>query len=207
MRIIDKDWKYGTRKAYEDVPAELNMFAKGVRVLPADMFYENGLFTFISKHEPGEPGWSEGGFELYDDGGGKRNYYLDQVILHPQVINHRPTLRMIKGIDEADKESKHIAKALRDPNAPAQKRGRKPLDPEEKARREEAKAEQATRSGGKRGRPAIQRPEGYVAPVKVLTGGKRGRKPLDPAVKAEREQMRLAASIKSGGKRGRPKKS
>lgn len=36
-------------------------------------------------------------------------------------------------------------------------------------------------------------------------GGKRGRRPMDPAVKAQREEDKAARAEKSGGKRGRPK--
>lgn len=40
----------------------------------------------------------------------------------------------------------------------------------------------------------------------VATGGKRGRKPLDPETKAQREADKAQRAAKSGGKRGRPKK-
>lgn len=57
---------------------------------------------------------------------------------------------------------------------------------------------------GKRGRKRVN-PEGYKE-VYVPTGGQRGRKKLDPAVKATREAEKLAKREISGGKRGRPKK-
>ena len=57
---------------------------------------------------------------------------------------------------------------------------------------------------GKRGRPKSDTP--YVKPVYVPTGGKRGRRPLDPAVKAEREAQLAAKQALPRGKRGRPKK-
>ena len=57
---------------------------------------------------------------------------------------------------------------------------------------------------GKRGRPKSDTP--YVKPVYVPTGGKRGRRPLDPAIKAEREAQLAAKQALPRGKRGRPKK-
>jgi hypothetical protein len=40
----------------------------------------------------------------------------------------------------------------------------------------------------------------------VPTGGSRGRKPLDPAVRAARELEKTNHRAKTGGKRGRPSK-
>lgn len=59
---------------------------------------------------------------------------------------------------------------------------------------------------GKRGRPSI--PEHLRKTPKVYTpnGGKRGRKPLDPNIKAERERIKAEKSKVSNGKRGRPRK-
>jgi hypothetical protein len=57
---------------------------------------------------------------------------------------------------------------------------------------------------GKRGRKRIN-PEGYKETY-TPTGGQRGRKKLDPAVKAAKEAEKLAKRELSGGKRGRPKK-
>lgn len=59
---------------------------------------------------------------------------------------------------------------------------------------------------GKRGRPKKDPSELKAKHVYVPTGGKRGRKPLDPAVKAAREAEKLAKSKNSTGRRGRPKK-
>ena len=57
---------------------------------------------------------------------------------------------------------------------------------------------------GKRGRKKSDTP--YVKPAYVPTGGKRGRQPLDPAIKAEREAQRAAKKANSTGRKGRPKK-
>lgn len=59
---------------------------------------------------------------------------------------------------------------------------------------------------GKRGRPSKPENERKVKVVYVKTGGKRGRRSLDPAIKAERERIQLEKSKISKGRRGRPKK-
>ena len=60
---------------------------------------------------------------------------------------------------------------------------------------------------GKRGRPKKDPSELKTLPVYKPTGGKRGRKALDPEVKAAREAERLERAKNSNGKRGRPKKA
>ena len=59
---------------------------------------------------------------------------------------------------------------------------------------------------GKRGRPKKDPSELKNKQIYVPTGGKKGRKPLDPAVKAAREAERLNKKKTSTGRRGRPKK-
>lgn len=59
---------------------------------------------------------------------------------------------------------------------------------------------------GKRGRPAKDPSERKVLQVYVPTGGKRGRKPLDPEVKAAKEAALVAKKAKGTGNKGRPKK-
>lgn len=56
----------------------------------------------------------------------------------------------------------------------------------------------------KRGRPSsgVKKEK----PVYVPTGGKRGRKPLDPTIKAAKEAAKAERQKISGGKKGRPKK-
>jgi hypothetical protein len=58
---------------------------------------------------------------------------------------------------------------------------------------------------GKRGRP---KKEGELKAklVYVPTGGKRGRRPMDPTLKAAKEAAKAERSKNSNGKRGRPKK-
>lgn len=56
---------------------------------------------------------------------------------------------------------------------------------------------------GKRGRPKLPDDQKKTFVKYVPTGGKRGRKPLDPTIKALREAESLNKKEKSGGKRGR----
>ena len=60
---------------------------------------------------------------------------------------------------------------------------------------------------GKRGRPRKDPSELKTLPVYKPTGGKRGRRALDPELKAAREAERLERAKNSNGKRGRPKKA
>ena len=59
---------------------------------------------------------------------------------------------------------------------------------------------------GKRGRPKKDPSELKVQQAYVPTGGKRGRKPLDPDVKAAREAKMLEKKKNGTGRKGRPKK-
>jgi hypothetical protein len=57
---------------------------------------------------------------------------------------------------------------------------------------------------GKRGRPRKDPSELKVQEAYVPTGGKRGRKPMDPALKALKEAEKAERAARSTGKRGRP---
>ena len=63
----------------------------------------------------------------------------------------------------------------------------------------------STGTPGKRGRPKKDG-ELKVKAVYVPTGGKRGRRPMDPTLKAAKEAEKAERSKNSNGKRGRPKK-
>ena len=65
----------------------------------------------------------------------------------------------------------------------------------------------STGDKGKRGRPKKDPSELKSMAVYKPTGGKRGRRPLDPEVKAAKETERLERQKRSTGKRGRPKKA
>jgi hypothetical protein len=214
MKINERDWivsnhKIGTQLFYSDVEPELVATEKGTRVLPACFFYEKNVrCELIKRYEPGEYHlMPNGGFEVWVEDGGRRYFELDQVIIHPAVIKHQKSLdKMLRKAEkEQAKRERQYNKAARDAQKESStgQRGRRPMDPDEKARRETEKAERATKSGGKRGRP-----KGTSTPKvpKAPTGGKRGRRPLDPAVKEAREREAAARSVRSGGKRGRPKR-
>jgi len=58
-----------------------------------------------------------------------------------------------------------------------------------------------------RGRPRKDPSELKVKPEYKPTGGKRGRKPMDPELKAIRDAEKAKRALLSGGRRGRPKKA
>jgi hypothetical protein len=64
----------------------------------------------------------------------------------------------------------------------------------------------STGDKGKRGRPKKDPSELKTLPAYKPTGGKRGRRALDPELKAARETERLERQKRSTGKKGRPKK-
>jgi len=214
MKINERDWivgghKIGTQLFYSDVESELVASEKGTRVLPACFFYEKNVrCELVKRYEPGEYHlMPNGGFEVWVEDGGRRYFELDQVIVHPAVIKHRKTLdkMMRKAEKEQAKRERQYNKAAREAkkeNSTGQ-RGRRPMDPAEKARREQEKAARAIKSGGKRGRP---KGESTPKTPKVPTGGKRGRRPLDQATKDARAREAAVRSARSGGKRGRPKR-
>ena len=213
MKINERDWvvgghKVGTQLFYSEVEPELVASEKGTRVLPARFYYEKKVrCELVKRYEPGEYRlMPNGGFEVWVEDGGRHYYELDEVIVHPEVINHAKRLEKmkLKAEKEQAKRDKAYEKAQRKATKEAGKRGRKALSPEERAQREADRAARAIKSGGRRGRPkgsAVSTPKVYVP-----TGGKRGRRPLDPETRAAREREKAAVRLKSGGKRGRPKR-
>jgi hypothetical protein len=213
MKVIEKDFvvggsKVGIYQAYQDVEPELLRFRPGQRVLPAPFFYESGdSFTLIAHHEPGTRFYPNGGFEVRDSGGGVRHYDADQVIVHPAIIKHKPTLDLMTRREEREAAAAERAVLRGDKvkvKVEGARRGRPAIDPAVKAAREAERIERAARSGGKRGRPA----SGIAKPQTVkTTSGKRGR----PALSADQVQAKASAiaatKARSGGRRGRPKSS
>lgn len=217
MKVIENDFivggsKIGTFLSYTDVEPELSVINPGDRVLPAPFFYEKNLwFHLIRRWEPGEnkffPG---GGFEVRDGGAAVRNYELDQVVLHPAIIKHKKTLDKMsrRAEKEQAKRDRAVKRGEKPPKIksdnPTGRRGRPALDPALKAARDAEKIVRASRSGGKRGRPAS-------TVVKVLStapakpAGKRGRPSLTSEAIARRVKDTAATKARSGGKRGRPK--
>lgn len=215
MQLAERDFivgghKIGTIPFYTDIDPVLQAHETGIRVLPAPFFYERGgRFELIKRHEIGDsPFFPNGGFEISADGGSRRYYELDQVIIHPAVVKHRPTLDLMERKEERDEKARvrsiergEKVKAARVEGA---RRGRPAMDPAVKAQRETDKITRAEKSGGKRGRPKslVLTPKTPKAP----TGGKRGRRPLDQATISARASEAAARSARSGGKRGRPKR-
>jgi hypothetical protein len=211
MKVIEKEFVVGgavlsTYNAYSDVEPELLKFRPGVRVLPAPFFYENGTaFTLITQHEIGAPFYPNGGFEVRDGGGGTRHYDLDQVIVHPAIIKHKPTLDLMTRREEREAAAAERAVLRGDKvkvKVEGARRGRPAIDPAVKAAREAEGVLRAQRSGGRRGRPA----SGIAKPQTVkTTSGKRGRPALSADQIAAATAAKAAVKARSGGRRGRPK--
>jgi hypothetical protein len=210
MKVIEKDFvvggsKVGIYQAYQDVEPELLRFRPGQRVLPAPFFYESGdTFTLIAHHEPGTRFYPNGGFEVRDSGGGVRHYDADQVIVHPAIIKHKPTLDLMTRREEREAAAAERAVLRGDKvkvKVEGARRGRPAIDPAVKAAREAEKVLRAQRSGGRRGRPASGEPK--IQTVKV-TSGKRGRPALSATQVAAKTAAKAATRSRSGGKRGRP---
>lgn len=213
MRVIERDFivggaKLGTYNAYQDVEPELLGFRPGQRVLPAPFFYESGeSFTLIKQHEPGARFYPNGGFEVRDSGGGVRHYDIDQVIVHPAIVKHQPTLDLMSRREEREAAAAERAVLRGDKikvKIEGARRGRPAIDPAVKAARDAAKIERSQRSGGKRGRPASTTPK-VLSSVDPKPAGKRGRPSLTSEVIAQRVSQRTATTTRTGGKRGRPK--
>lgn len=207
MKVIEKQWQYGTYLAYDEVEENFVATEKGVRVLPAPFFYDKKLyFELWKRYEPGEKAtFPNGGYEVVDVSGGIRSFDLDQVIIHPAVLKHKKMLdKMARRAEkQAKQRERKMKKIAKDNKVKHGRRGRPALDPALKAQRDALKAQAKVRSGGKRGRPA-----GATAPKAVSTpvgGGKRGRPALTPEALAQRASAKAALQKRSGGKRGRPK--
>ena len=215
MQLAERDFivgghKIGTIPFYTDIDPVLQAYGTGIRVLPAEFFFERGgRFELIKRHEVGDSRFfPNGGFEVSAEGGSRRYYELDQVIVHPAVVKHRQALDLMERKEERDEKARvrsiergEKVKAARVEGA---RRGRPAMDPAVKAQREADKTQRAEKSGGKRGRPksTVSTPKTPKAP----TGGKRGRRPLDQATLAARASEAAARAKRSGGKRGRPKR-
>lgn len=196
---------------YADVELEYLQFEKGCRVLPAPFYEEPTLqFELIKRYEPGEKKtFPNGGFEVYGPGNEIRSFDLDQVILHPFELKKFNFFKKSQSEETREKVidpnrvkgSRGRPKKLDENGQPiikeayvptGGKRGRAPLSPEEKAKRELEKANQ---------------------PIIVKEKGQRGRKALSEEEKAKRklaEEQKLAErqkQIEAGlisGRRGRP---
>jgi len=212
MQLAERDFivgghKIGTIPFYTDIDPILQAYKPGTRVLPAAFFYERGgHFELIKRHEPGEYAlMPEGGFEVSADGGSRRYYDLNQVIVHPSVAKHRQALDLMERKEEKDERARvrSVERNSR-PKIEGGRRGRPAMDPAVKAQRETDKVTRAEKSGGRRGRPKSM--VSTLKTPKAPTGGKRGRRPLDQAIVDARAREAVTRTAKSGGKRGRPKR-
>jgi hypothetical protein len=174
---------YGTLYYFDNVEPEAIPREAGVRVIPAQYWFEKRLlFTLIKRYEPGEHRlFPNGGYDVRDEGGGVRSYSLDEVVIHPQVFKYKSYLEKV-----AKKTTKE----------------------EEKIQKRYAKLLKAT-SKGKRGRPSMTSEE-KIAKEKLIADrpktGRKGRPGLSAEEKALREAEKAKRRAMSGGKRGRPKK-
>lgn len=209
MKVIEKPWQYGTYLAYDETEEIFVPTTKGVRVLPAPFFYDKKLyFELKAVYAPGEKKtFPNGGYEVVDVSGGIRSYDLDQVIIHPQVLQHKKMLdKMARRAEKQAKKNKRATNKITRENKPKHgKKGRPALDPAVKAHRDQLKADAKDRSGGKRGRPKSLVPKQET--VKPVGGGRRGRPALTPEAIAQRVSTRAATKARSGGKRGRPRRA
>jgi heme exporter protein D len=209
MKVIERDWQYGKYLAYDETEEIFAPTEKGVRVLPAPFFYDKKLyFELWKKYEPGDkPTFPNGGYEVVDVSGGIRSFDLDQVIIHPSVLQHKKMLdkmarRAEKEQKKRDRRSKQISKENK---VKTGKRGRPALSTSEKMVRENLKEQAKVRSGGKRGRPKSTELKTVSTPK--VSSGKRGRPSLTPEALARKVADKAALQKRSGGKRGRPKSS
>ena len=212
-KLIDKplmvgNVQMGFYQAYTDIEPEFIATEPRTRVLPAPYFYEKRLFLWLVKRwEPGENKFfPNGGYEVRDESGGLRSYDLDQIIIHPSVLQHTKTLdKMKRRAEKIGKKRDKTLKKIEQQNNPVKtgKRGRPAMDPAVKAARDTAKTEATQRSGGRKGRPPSNNPKTIVNKIKTNT--KRGRPALSAEVISQRTAAREAVRARTGGVRGRPK--
>jgi len=180
---IYKGNQYGKHLYYSNIEPEEVPLTPGIRVLPAQYFYEKRLmFVLVKRYEPGENTYfPNGGYDIRDEGGGIRSYNLDEVVIHPQVFEYKRHL---------EKVAKRYSKKM------------------EKLEKKNAKITKYFQNG-KRGRPALshqQVEERKQIQLNRVKTGKKGRPGLSPEEKALREEEKARKRAISGGKRGRPKK-
>ena len=209
MKVIERDWQYGKYLAYDETEEIFVPTEKGVRVLPAPFFYDKKLyFELWKKYEPGDkPTFPNGGYEVVDVSGGIRSFDLDQVIIHPAVLQHRKMLdKMARRAEKEQKKRERRSKQIGKENkVKTGKRGRPALSTSEKMVRENLKEQAKVRSGGKRGRPKSDTSKTVSTPK--VSSGRRGRPSLTPEALARKVADKAALQKRSGGKRGRPKSS
>ena len=207
MKVIERDWQYGKYLAYDETEEIFIPQERGVRVLPAPFFYDKKQYFELKKrYEPGEKNtFPNGGYEVVDVSGGIRSYDLDQVIIHPSVLQHKKMLdKMARRAEKEQKKRERRVKQIgKESKVKTGKRGRPALSTTEKMVRDNLKEQAKVRSGGKRGRPKSDTSKAVSTPK--VSSGKRGRPSLTPEALARKVADRAALQKRSGGKRGRPK--
>jgi hypothetical protein len=209
MKVIEREWQYGTYLVYDETEEVFIPQERGVRVLPAPFFYDKKqYFELQRRYEPGEKvTFPNGGYEVVDVSGGIRSYDLDQVIIHPAVLQHKKMMdKMARRAEKEQKKRERRSKQIGKENKPKTgKRGRPSLSTAEKMVRENLKEQAKVRSGGKRGRPKSTEMKAVSTPK--VSSGQRGRPSLTPEALARKVADKAALQKRSGGKRGRPKSS
>lgn len=202
------------RNKFVGLKPEHTNFKPGQRVLPAPFLNgvnNNDVVYFKEYHDPGTKGWLIGGYECTDISGAFRAFHLDALMIHPNELKSEVDI-LNKRVVGANKKTKQ-----RDPNAPKGKRGRPPLSPEERAKRDALKPPRDPNAPkGRRGRtplPLEERERRRLERIEKMkaskpkTSGRRGRKPLPPEEIARREQEKaLKLLLNPQRKRGRPKR-
>ena len=216
------------KHVFTDVPQIFINFVPGCKVLSSEMeaMGDSTPTYFIKKHEPGEKGWKDGGFECNSITGSTRCFHLDSLVVHPDEFNKRtraqftlvkdgetplelPTeINIENTVERTSKRGRKRTKPVivKDPNAPKGQRGRKPLSPEEKQRRIDLGlivVKDPNAPKGKRGRPKMD-PSLLKPKVEYVPkgNGKRGRPSIPEHLRKTKPYV-----PKGYGKRGRPSKA
>lgn len=198
---------FGTRKIFVNLKPEHIEFKQGQRVLPAEFVGvpDQGPVYYNKTYPPGTKHYSDGGHQCITEMGGYRTFHLDALMIHPNEMKKSQRVT-IDGLKRRGRPS-NPNKVQKDSDAPKGKRGRKPLDPEEKLKREMEKAAKLEANPErKRGRKALSDEERAkrlaTNPPKDPNApkGKRGRPSLPEHLKKSKPY------VPNGGKRGRPKK-
>jgi hypothetical protein len=169
MKIVENTQAFPPYKYFTDVEEKFLNFKPECRVLTARHFDDpNILFTLKKRHEPGSPGFPQGGFEVFGPDGGTFNFMLDEVVVHPfhlgmrnyfsksQNVNKEKLSTGAKGKRGRPKIDPSLKKTLPTYVPTGGKRGRRPMDPILKAAKEAELAAKKAKSTGRKGRPKKQ---------------------------------------------------
>ena len=171
MKIVENTQAFPPYKHFTDVEEKFLNFEPNCRVLTARHSDDPSiLFTLKKRHEPGSPGFPQGGFEVFGPDGGVFNFMLDEVMVHPFHLGMRKFFSKQENITKEKVTDPNKPKGRRgrpkiDPSlkktlptyqSTGGKRGRPKLDPAMKAAKEAAKLERRNRTGGRKGRPKKQ---------------------------------------------------